>query len=163
MRRPAAKGPLFLVGVILVNTTMRLCGVAMVTLLLPACATVTRGTKQTYVIESSPPNAQVALSTGQKCVTPCRLKLKRKHDFTATFTKPGYDTATAQVRSKLSTGGGVAAAGNIIAGGIIGGVIDGTNGSTNDLTPNPLMVTLRPNGQPTAAAPATGTPTGGNR
>jgi hypothetical protein len=57
----------------------------------------------------------------------------------------------------------VAAAGNIIAGGIIGGIVDGTNGSTNDLTPNPLVVTLKPNGQPTAAAPAAGSPTGGNR
>lgn len=133
---------------------MRLGGVAIVTLLLPACATVTRGTQQSYLIESVPPEADVALSTGVKCKTPCRLKLKRKQEFTATFTKEGYETAQAKVESKISTGGGVAAAGNVLMGGVIGGVIDGTNGSMNDLTPNPLVVRLKPVGQAADAAPA---------
>jgi hypothetical protein len=134
------------------KASMRLCGVAIVTLLLPACATVTRGTKETYVIESTPPGADVALSNGQKCVTPCKLKLKRKPGFTATITKAGYEPVEAVVESELSVGGGAAAAGNVLIGGIVGGIVDGSNGSLNDLTPNPLQVTLKPVAQ--AAAPA---------
>lgn len=126
------------------KVSMRLCGVAIATLLLPACATVTRGTKEKFVIESSPSDAEVALSTGQKCKTPCRLKLKRKHAFTATFTKDGYETLEASVDSETKGGGIAAGAGNILIGGIVGGILDGSNGSMKDLTPNPLKVTLKP-------------------
>lgn len=123
---------------------LSICGLAAVSMLLPACATITRGTSQKYAIESEPSEAQVALSTGQKCTTPCKLKLKRKHGFTATFKKAGYETQEAQVKSKFSGGGAAAGAGNILAGGVIGAVVDGTNGSMNNLTPNPLKVTLLP-------------------
>ncbi|HEX8379141.1 MAG TPA: hypothetical protein VF619_01175 [Allosphingosinicella sp.] len=139
---------------------LTVCGLAAATMLLPACATVTRGTSQKYVIESEPPQADVALSTGQKCVTPCKLKLKRKHGFTATFNKPGYAQQEAQVKSKFSGGGAAAGAGNILAGGVIGAVVDGTNGSLNNLTPNPLMVTLVPlaDGQTSEATTAMDAP-----
>ncbi|HEX8224317.1 MAG TPA: hypothetical protein VF605_10930 [Allosphingosinicella sp.] len=125
---------------------LAISGLAAVSMLLPACATVTRGTSQKYVIESTPAEAQVALSTGQTCVTPCKLKLKRKRGFTATFNKAGYEPLEAQVKSKFSGGGAAAGAGNILAGGIIGAVVDGSNGSMNNLTPNPLQVTLVPVG-----------------
>jgi hypothetical protein len=126
------------------NRYLTICGLAAVSMMLPACATITRGTSQKYAIESTPAQAEVALSTGQKCVTPCKLKLKRKHGFTATFNKPGYETLKAEVKSKFSGGGAAAGAGNILAGGVIGAVVDGTNGSMNNLTPNPLQVTLVP-------------------
>jgi hypothetical protein len=129
-----------------VKRYIAICGLAAVSMLLPACATVTRGTSQKYAIESTPSQAQVALSTGQKCMTPCKLKLKRKHSFTATFNKPGYQTLRAEVKSKFSGGGAAAGAGNILAGGIIGAVVDGSNGSMNNLVPNPLKVTLVPVG-----------------
>jgi hypothetical protein len=131
--------------------TMRLCGVAAAALLLPACATVTRGTSEKFVIESTPGEAEVALSTGDRCVTPCKLKLKRKNGFTATFNKPGYETLEAEVKSKFSGGGAAAGAGNVLIGGIIGAAVDGSNGSLNDLKPNPLRVTLV--AVPDAAAP----------
>lgn len=125
-------------------STIRLAGVFAAALSLPACATITRGTKETYIIETVPPGADVALSTGQKCKTPCSMKLKRKDGFTAKITKPGYARVDTQVKPKIKGGGGTAAAGNILFGGIIGGVVDGTNGSLMDLTPNPLKVTLTP-------------------
>lgn len=109
---------------------------------LSACATVLRGTNQKFEISSVPPGADVELSTGQTCVTPCKLKLKRKNSFTATIKKPGYQTATAQVESKF-TGAG-AGAGNIIAGGIIGVLVDSGNGSMRSLRPSPLEVKLVP-------------------
>ena len=129
-----------------------ICGLAAATMMLPACATVTRGTKQKFVIETTPSEAQVALSNGVTCTTPCKLKLKRKPGFDARFTKAGYQPAEVHVRSKFSGGGAAAGAGNIIAGGIIGGIIDGSNGSMNNLEPNPLRVELVPIAA--AAAPA---------
>jgi hypothetical protein len=131
---------------------------ALATLLLPGCATVTRGTSQKFVILSSPPEAQVALSTGQACVTPCKLKLKRKHGFTATFTKPGYAPYRAEVRSKVSGGGAAATAGNVLLGGLIGAAVDGSSGALNDLTPNPLKVKLIESPAADAPAPAEAPP-----
>lgn len=134
-------------------------GVAAASVLLSACATVTRGTSQSFRIQSTPSEAQVALSTGQQCVTPCQMKLKRKPGFTATIKKQGYQTQTVEVHSKLGGGGAVAGAGNILIGGVIGGLVDGSNGSLNNLTPNPLEVTLVPE-QPatTASAPSATAP-----
>jgi hypothetical protein len=126
------------------KSVMRLCGVAIVTLALPACATVTRGTKETYHIVSTPPGAEVALSSGETCTTPCAIKMKRKNGFTVSVTKAGYAPVEAKVKPKLKAGGGTAAAGNVLVGGIIGGIVDGSNGSMLDLTPNPLKVELTP-------------------
>ena len=131
------------------------CGLAAVALSLSACATVTRGTSQKFKIESTPTEAEVTLSSGQQCVTPCQMKLKRKPGFTATVKKQGYQTQTLTVDSKLGGGGAVAGAGNLLLGGVVGGIVDGTNGSMNNLTPNPLVVTLVPEATVDAAvAPA---------
>lgn len=121
-----------------------LCGILAVSVLLSACATITRGASETFRIQSSPDAANVQLSTGQSCVTPCQLHLKRKHDFTATFSKPGYATKTENIEARVRAGGIVAGAGNILIGGIPGAVVDAVNGSLNDLRPNPLVVTLEP-------------------
>ena len=130
--------------------------------LLSACATVTRGTRQTFKIQSTPTEAKVELSNGETCVTPCMLKLKRRPGFTAIFTKDGYQSQTVKVDSELHGGGVAAGAGNLLIGGIVGGIVDGSNGSLNSLTPNPLTVTLIPvGGTPAAEAAAPATPTGG--
>ena len=137
------------------NKLIRLGAAFLAVSVLPACATVVRGTKTTYKITSQPPEADVALSTGETCVTPCKLKLKRKNGFTATVTKAGYKPHTAEVESKLSGGGVVAAAGNLLAGGIIGGVVDGSNGSLNSFFPGKLDVVLKPEEAATAVPVAT--------
>lgn len=130
---------------------MRLGGALLCVASLSACATVTRGTRQWYVIETDPAGAQVALSSGQTCVSPCRLKLKRRPGFTVTATMDGYEPAEATVDSRIRGGGIAGAAGNVLVGGIIGGIVDGTNGSMNDLRPNPLHITMTPIG---GSAPA---------
>src|SRR3954447_9122842 len=132
--------------------------------LLSACATVTRGTRQTFKIQSTPSAAKVELSNGETCVTPCMLKLKRRPGFTAIFTKDGFETKTVNVDSEIHGGGVAAGAGNILAGGIIGGIVDGTNGSLNSLPPNPLQVTLQPvaSAEQTPAAPAAAAPASGD-
>jgi len=129
-------------------------GIVAVSVMLCGCATVTRGTRQTFRIESTPSGAQVAMSTGENCVTPCKLKLKRRPGFTATFAKQGYQTQTVKVDSELHGGGVAAGAANILFGGVVGGLVDGSNGSLDSLSPNPLQVTLIP-GQG-ASAPAQG-------
>ena len=121
-------------------------------LLLPACATVTRGTSQKFAIETTPTEAAVALSTGEKCTSPCHLKLKRKTAFDVTATKTGYEPATAHVDSKVKGGGAAGAMGNVLFGGLIGAAVDGSNGSMKDLTPNPLRMTLNPAAVPVAAS-----------
>jgi hypothetical protein len=120
----------------------RLAAVAVFAATLPACATITRGTDETYVIETNPPGATAALSTGISCTTPCSLRLKRRQSMTVDITRQGYEPVRATVTSGVSGGGGAAMAGNVLVGGIIGAVIDGTNGSMNELRPNPLKVDL---------------------
>lgn len=123
---------------------------------LPACATITRGTKQAFIVTSEPPGADVALSNGMRCKTPCSLKIKRKDPFSVKITKDGYEPIEANIVSQMSSGGGMGMAGNILFGGLIGGIVDGTNGATNDLRPNPLAVNLvaRTAGAPSPTAMA---------
>lgn len=115
-----------------------------VAMTLSACASVTRGTRQTFYFLSDPGGATIETSDGYKCETPCKVKLKRKTEFTATVSKPGFKSNTANVESSAHSGGVAGAAGNILAGGVIGIFVDGSNGSMNDLRPNPLKWTLAP-------------------
>jgi hypothetical protein len=122
--------------------------------LLSACATITRGTNQTFKIESTPSQADARLSTGQTCVTPCEIRMKRKSDFVVTVSKQGYQTQEARVHGVVKGGGAAGMAGNVIFGGIIGAGVDASNGSMMNLKPNPLQVTLAPVATADQAAPA---------
>ena len=137
---------------------IKVCGLAAAVVTLSACATITRGTKEKFSIITTPTAAAVALSTGEKCTSPCALKLKRKTTFTVTASKPGFKTATAAVKSKVKGGGIAGGAGNIIFGGVIGAVVDGSNGAMRDLTPNPLYMTLQPDMAPGAMNEPTAVP-----
>jgi len=107
------------------------------------CATITRGTKDVFVVETDPIGASVTTTNGFNCkATPCSIKMARKSDFDVTISKPGYKTWTGHVTNKVAGGGGAAMAGNVLVGGIIGAVVDGNNGSMLDLVPNPLAVKL---------------------
>lgn len=81
------------------------------------------------------------------------IKMPRKSEFVATSTLEGYQLATVTVTNKVSTGGGVAMAGNVLVGGILGAGIDAGTGAMLDLTPNPAHVDLSQE-----RAPATGRP-----
>lgn len=119
-----------------------------------ACATVTRGTTEAFVIETTPSGASVTTSLGLSCSpTPCAIpKVKRESEFTVTIAKEGFETTTHNITHQMSGGGGAGMAGNVILGGGIGALVDANNGSTQELVPNPLRVTLQP--LATAAAPA---------
>ncbi|KAF0117597.1 MAG: translation initiation factor 2 subunit gamma GTPase [Hyphomonadaceae bacterium] len=114
-------------------------------LLLPACATVTRGKTTAWSVESTPSGAAVRTSNGYTCeATPCTFTIARKSGFGVTLTKDGYKSYTGQVEARVSGAGGAAMAGNLLVGGLIGGGIDASSGAMNDLYPNPLKVILAP-------------------
>jgi len=136
------------------NITLRVGAALVAVSTLSACATVTRGTHDTFRVVSVPPAADVKLTSGETCTTPCELKLKRKAVFDVTVSKSGYVSQSVHVRGVVKGGGGAAMAGNLIAGGLIGGIVDGSNGAGLDLKPNPVSVTLQPVDGSAPAAPA---------
>lgn len=112
---------------------------------LGACATVTRGSKDAWVVNTDPSGAKVETTNGHQCpATPCAIKMKRKSNFTATITKEGYKSATVTVTHKTANAGAAGIAGNVLLGGVIGLGVDVISGASQDLTPNPVSLKLEP-------------------
>jgi len=132
---------------------IKLIAISALALQLAACATVTRGKHQNVEFSSSPSEATVTLTeaiTGsqqQSCQTPCELEMKRKDTFKLLVEKAGFESFEMIMKSKVSTGGGAAAAGNLLAGGIIGGIVDGSSGAMRSFSPDPINVQLAPAGE----------------
>lgn len=113
--------------------------------MLGACASVTRGSTDAWEVSSDPIGAKVETTNGFACeATPCAMRMKRKSQFVATVTKPGYQPATISVTHKTAKAGAMGMAGNALIGGLIGVVVDSSTGATQDLTPNPAFVKLEP-------------------
>lgn len=125
---------------------------------LASCATITRGTRTAFVVETIPAGARVRLSTGEECAaTPCTFEdISRESEFTVTVSKPGYLTTTHEITHQMAGAGGAGMAGNVLIGGIVGAAIDANSGATQDLVPNPLLVTLI--AEPTAVSAEQTTP-----
>src|SRR5439155_25131610 len=95
----------------------KLIGVLGIAMLLSSCATVMRGVNEDLKVVSTPPGADVNLSTGEKGVTPATFrKRRRSNSFQVTISKPGYYSQTATVKSQASGVGAAATAGNIVIG-----------------------------------------------
>lgn len=136
-----------------------ICTTIFITMSLSSCATITRGNTESIAFTSSPQGATLSTSTGVRCTTPCDARVKRKHDFDATFILNG-ESKTVNVDSKTSlTTGVVAVAGNAIFGGLIGLAVDIGTGALKSHAPNPVHASFdgRSAGQssPTYAAPST--------
>ena len=99
--------------------------------LLSACATMIRGTEQEIFVNTTPVGADIQLSNGASCTSPCKMVVKRNQSLTINISKDGCATQTASMVPTLA-GGGV----------ILGGLIDYGTGAVYDLQPNPLTVTL---------------------
>lgn len=115
---------------------------ALAVLFFSGCATVTRGTKDTLVVESDPAGADVRLSTGQIGKTPSSFKLKRGDALTVTISKEGYETVNVNVTPQIVGAGAAGMAGNVLVGGLIGAGVDAWSGAMKDLKPNPVRVTM---------------------
>ena len=124
-------------------------------LLTSGCATVTRGTTDTLVIESDPPGAQVTLSNGMSGQTQASFKLSRKTTLVVDIVKAGYEPVKVNVQPQISGAGGAGMAGNVLVGGLIGVAVDAGTGAMNDLKPNPIQVRLVPLAGGTASQSAT--------
>jgi hypothetical protein len=123
------------------------------TLMCSGCATITRGTTEALVIETTPIGANVELSNGLHCKSPCSLEVKRKDPVTIDITKTGFEPARVNVLSEIAGAGAAGMAGNVILGGLIGVGVDAATGATKRLNPNPVKVTLNP--IPPADTPST--------
>lgn len=134
---------------------LKLCVSAVSACMLVGCATVTRGKHETFVVESTPPNARVELSSGEKCdATPCSFKVKRKGAIDVTVSKDGYKTTKYNVPTQVAGGGAAGIAGNVLVGGLIGLGVDSATGAALEHKPNPLQVTLESEPVVVAEAPA---------
>jgi outer membrane protein assembly factor BamE (lipoprotein component of BamABCDE complex) len=124
----------------------RLTAVALtaITLALTGCATITRGTTEVLVVNTDPPGAQVQISDGHQCSSPCSVELKRKHDYHVKIVKAGYEPIETDVKSQIVGAGAAGMAGNVLVGGLIGVGVDAYTGATKGLKPNPLTVNLAP-------------------
>lgn len=107
-------------------------------LILPSCATLTRGSSQEFIIITNPPGAYIETSHGYYCVSPCKLSLPRINKFTVTARLNGFSDEYASVSN--NSGGVGVSAGNILIGGLIGIGTDATSGALKDLFPNPLII-----------------------
>src|SRR6266702_1025923 len=121
----------------------KMIGALGITMALSSCATVIRGVHEDLKVVSNPSGADVTLSTGERGVTPATFSKRRRNSFQVTVSKPGYYSQTVTVRSKASTTGAAATAGNVAAAGI-GVAVDAGTGAWNSLYPNPVSVQLVP-------------------
>lgn len=109
---------------------------------LSGCATITRGSSDTLVVESDPPGADVKLTNGLTGKTPTSFKLDRDANLVVTITKEGYEKVDVNVTPQVAGAGSAGMAGNILLGGLIGAAVDAGTGAMYDLKPNPVKVTL---------------------
>lgn len=110
--------------------------------LFVGCASITRGTKEVIVVNSTPQDAKVQLSTGQVLQTPASFEVSRRDTIVVTISKPGYKTRNVTLASEVGSGGAAGMAGNVLFGGIIGAGVDAGTGAMYEHKPNPLMVIL---------------------
>lgn len=136
-----------------ISSLISLCPVAVRLGLVPGlallllgsgCATITRGTHEALVIESTPNGAEVRLSNGLAGSTPGSFKVRRKGDIDVTIAKPGYETVTVHVTTQVAKAGALGMAGNVLVGGLIGAGVDAMSGGMLEHRPNPVQVTLVP-------------------
>lgn len=122
--------------------------IALASILVSGCASITRGTKEVFVVDSTPQDAEVRLSSGQVGRTPASFEVGRRDTLTVFVSKPGYKSRTLIVQSEVGGGGAAGMAGNVLFGGIIGAGVDAGTGAMYEHKPNPLMVQLEPESAP---------------
>ena len=91
----------------------KIIGALGVAMALNSCATVIRGVHEDLKVVSNPSGADVTLSTGERGITPATFVKRRRNSFQVTVSKPGYYSQTVTVRSKATTTGAAATAGNV--------------------------------------------------
>jgi hypothetical protein len=85
---------------------------------------ITRGTTEALVVNSSPSGARVSLSNGMIGKTPTSFNVDRDEELIVTMSKSGYETVTVNVNCQVAEAGAAGMAGNVIVGGLIGAATD---------------------------------------
>jgi len=111
-------------------------------LLLGACATVSRGVTETFVVRTTPSGALASSPAGWECETPCQVKVARRGDFVVTLRKKGYVTKTVTVRAVRSAAPKGLGDRVGVPTGWIGTATDTVSGAHYEHRPNPLEVNL---------------------
>jgi hypothetical protein len=115
--------------------------ITLLALLVGGCATSVNGPTQRIHIDSLPTGASLTiLQTGQQLTAPVEVELRRDAVYTIQATLEGYEPAMGYLDRVTSD----AVLGNILLGGSIGASVDADSGAGYALTPNPLVVPLRP-------------------
>ncbi|WP_300672796.1 PEGA domain-containing protein [Desulfoluna sp.] len=106
------------------------------------CATVVKGPNEKIGISSSPIGANVTVN-GMTYTTPVIVELPRKKSHIVVFEKEGYESASGTLQSEMSAWW----AWNFIFGygAILGIPIDIATGSSKNLTPDNVHVTMQRN------------------
>lgn len=114
--------------------------------LTTGCATIIRGTKETFTVDSVPQAASVQLSTGPSGQTPFSVKVPRGANLIVTVSKPGYRTQQITVPAQVSPTGAFLTAANLFGSrdqsGLLGATVDAADGAAMEHKPNPLVVRL---------------------
>lgn len=112
-------------------------------LALPACGTIQRGVEEPVRIEVTPSNATIRTSLDVACQGSCTVRAPRSADFTVTASAPGYETATVEVRRRISVAGASGVARNALGGPTVVGVgVDLYTRAVYDHVPNPVVIEL---------------------
>ncbi len=122
--------------------------------MLGGCASITRGTLNDVNFTSEPAGADIRLSTGAVCRSPCLLQVERRTSFIAMASMAGFQDQQQQVRTQLAGAGAAGFAGNLLIGGFIGMGVDAMTGAANDHNPNPVHFIMVPTSPPPVARPA---------
>lgn len=105
------------------------------------CGTIFSGVRQEVSLNSTPDGATVKIEpTGQEVTTPATIKLKKKFDYTLTFTKEGYKPEEVTITRDQSD---LFIVLDIFATGMIGMVVDYITGGWYKLDPSTVTVTLK--------------------
>lgn len=91
----------------------------------------TNGTKQAVFFDSEPTEATINLE-GRRCITPCQLRLSRRHEYTVVVSKAGYRSQTGYVSKDADA--------TVLY--LDGFLIPQILGTANDLKPDHLFFTL---------------------
>ncbi len=121
--------------------TITFAGIIGILLFLNGCATVIYGPKEKIGISSSPIGATVTVG-GMTHTTPVIVELQRKKNHIAVFEKEGYESASGTIQSNMSARW----AWNFLMlayGAVIGIPVDIMTGSSRDLSPDNVHVTMQ--------------------
>jgi hypothetical protein len=102
-----------------------------------------RGGSEPITITTIPAGAEVVLSNGMACSSPCLLEVSRKHDLMITINKDGYKELNTAMLTTIDGGSvGVGTVANLIFLPVINDIVDYNTRANYSHKPNPLHVKL---------------------